>query len=81
MYWRCYYCGSSIPAAAPECPACGRGRSKLVYILLWGVIGGLAGSLTGFTAYGVAGALAGGLVGILLFEIAARLSCRSRRRI
>jgi hypothetical protein len=81
MSWQCYYCGGSIPAAARECPACGRGRPRLGYAHLWGVLGGLAGSLAGFTAYDVAGALAGGMLGILLFELAAHLAIRPGRRV
>ena len=81
MHWRCCYCGSDIPSQAPACPACGQRRSRLAYAHLCGVIGGLIGSLAGFTIYDVAGALAGGFAGIVFFEFAARLALRPRRRI
>jgi hypothetical protein len=57
---------------------CGRARSRMIYIHLWGVIGGLAGSWIGFTFYDVAGALTGGLLGIMACEIVATIAFRPR---
>ena len=48
MYWHCYYCGNDIPAEAHGCPTCGRGTSRLAYVHMCGVIGGLVGSFIGF---------------------------------
>jgi hypothetical protein len=74
----CYFCGNKMPFAAKECPSCGRAKSRLRFVPVWGVIGGVVGSLIGFTAYHTEGALAGGLLGILLAETAGRLAFRAR---
>jgi hypothetical protein len=73
---QCYYCGNHIPMGARGCPACAQPRSKLIYVHLCGVIGGIIGSLIGFTVYDVPGALAGGLLGILIAEFGARWALR-----
>jgi len=76
---QCYYCGSHVPHAARSCPSCGRGKSRLSYLHLCGVAGGVAGSLIGFTGYGVGGALAVGLAGILAAELIAWIVLRPRK--
>jgi hypothetical protein len=75
---QCYYCGNKIPSSARLCPACGRAKTKRVYVPLWGVIGGVVGSLIGFTAFNMEGALVGGLLGILLLELAGRMVFRPK---
>ncbi|MBL8794150.1 MAG: hypothetical protein JNM56_09610 [Planctomycetia bacterium] len=76
---QCYTCGSEIPADRRICPACGRARSWLIYVPFFGVIGGIIGSLIGFTLRDTAWALIGGLLGIVLAETGARLLLRPRR--
>jgi len=75
---QCYKCGATIPVEKKVCPSCGSPRSKLIYVPFWGVIGGIVGSLLGFTLWGMAGALAGGLLGIIALEAVARLRFRKR---
>jgi hypothetical protein len=75
---RCYYCGNALSTSAKECPSCGRINSRLSYVHICGIIGGVVGSLIGFTAFQVEGALVGGLVGILLAELAGRLAFRPK---
>jgi hypothetical protein len=50
----------------------------MIFVHLCGVIGGVVGSLIGFTFYNLAGALVGGLAGIVACETAAILVFRSR---
>jgi hypothetical protein len=73
---QCYRCGAIISGENQLCPACGGPRSRLIYVPLWGVIGGVVGSLVGFTAWQMAGALLGGILGIVACEVAARLMLR-----
>jgi hypothetical protein len=73
---QCYRCGAIIAGENRLCPACGRPRSRLIYVPLWGVIGGVVGSLVGFTAWQMAGPLLGGILGIVACEVAARLMLR-----
>ena len=47
-------------------------RSRTSYVHFWGVVGGIVGSLVGYTFFDVAGALAGGFIGIVGCELAAR---------
>jgi len=42
-------------------------------------VGGIVGSLIGFTFFDMIGALAGGLLGIVLAELGARVLLRSRK--
>jgi hypothetical protein len=65
---QCYYCGQHIPHSARRCPHCGQSRSRLIYVHLFGVIGGLVGSFVGAQFYQMLGALGGGLLGIVLCE-------------
>lgn len=74
---QCYYCGQHFPAGTTFCPACGHAKTRLSYVHLLGVIGGVAGSLVGFTLFDMAGALVGGLAGILLSEAGGYLAFRS----
>ena len=63
---RCPRCGNdALYFLARRCGACGSDLSPNIH--LFGVLGGVIGSLLGFTFYNVAGALVGGLVGILLY--------------
>jgi hypothetical protein len=55
---------------------CGREKSKLIYVHLCGVLGGVLGSLIGFTFFGMLGALLGGLLGIMASEIGATILLR-----
>lgn len=75
---QCYYCGQHIPGSARFCPHCGQARSSLIYVHLFGVIGGLAGSLVGFTFYNVLGALVAGLSAIVICEALAWWALRPR---
>jgi hypothetical protein len=77
---QCYYCGAHIPHGIKMCPHCGNVRSRLIYVHLWGVIGGITGCLIGFTLSNVGWGLLGGLLGILVFDGAAKLLLRSRTR-
>jgi hypothetical protein len=52
----------------------------LIYVRLWGVVGGVVGSLAGFTLYDLGGALVGGLLGIVVFELAARMALRQKTK-
>jgi len=54
------------------CASCGWARSKTSYVHFWGVVGGIVGSLIGYTFFDVMGALAGGFLGIVACELAAR---------
>ena len=76
---QCYYCGTHTPHGVRTCPACGRAKSRLSYVHLCGVVGGIVGSLVGFTGFGVAGALGGGFIGIVGAELVAWMIFRSRR--
>ena len=76
---QCYYCGGEIRSPAKVCPACGHIRSRMIYVHLCGVVGGVCGSLIGFTFYDLGGALVGGLVGILACEAVATIGFRSDR--
>jgi hypothetical protein len=69
---QCYGCGAHIPLRAEACPACGHLKSRLIYAHLCGVIGGVAGSLVGYTFYDMAGAFAAGLAGIIVLWVGAR---------
>lgn len=63
---RCPRCGNDgLYFLARRCGGCGCDLSPSIH--LFGVLGGVMGSLLGFTFYGVTGALAGGLLGILLY--------------
>jgi hypothetical protein len=73
---QCYHCGGSIPFRTRVCPTCGHARSRLIYVHLWGVIGGVAGSLIGWTVFDLAGAFLGGLLGIVVGELGAWLAFR-----
>jgi len=75
---QCYHCGGNIPWRNKFCPSCGHTRSRLIYVHLWGVIGGLIGSLIGFTLYDLGGSLLGGVLGIVTCELAAWLAFRSK---
>jgi len=77
---QCYACGQNIPSYTKVCPSCGRSRSKMGYIPFWGVIGGIVGSLIGFTLFEMIGALAGGLLGIVVCECGSWMIFRSRGR-
>jgi hypothetical protein len=46
----------------------------LIYVHLWGVVGGVVGSLAGFTLYDLGGALLGGLLGMVVLEMGARMA-------
>jgi hypothetical protein len=75
---QCSHCGGSIPHGSRACPSCGHPRSRLIYLRLFGVAGGILGSLAGFTLHDLAGAFLGGLVGIVAFELAGWLAFRPR---
>jgi len=77
---QCYKCGATIPIENNACPSCGSPRSKLIYVHLLGVVGGVVGSLFGFTLSNTAGALVGGLLGIVAFEVGARLCFQTRSK-
>jgi hypothetical protein len=77
---QCYKCGATIPVERKACPSCGSPRSRLIYVPFWGVIGGIVGSLLGFTFWSTAGALAGGLLGIVVCEVVARLRFQKRSK-
>jgi len=77
---QCYKCGATIPVEKNSCPLCGSPRSKLIYVHLWGVVGGVVGSLLGFTFSNTAGALVGGLLGIVACEVGARLWFQTRSK-
>jgi hypothetical protein len=51
----------------------------LIYVHLCGVVGGVVGSLVGFTSYDLAGALPVGLIGVVVCELAARALLQPRR--
>jgi hypothetical protein len=76
---QCYRCGAIISGESQLCPACGRPRSRRIYVPLWGVIGGVVGSLAGFTGWQMAGALLGGILGIVICEAGASLMLRTQR--
>jgi len=71
---QCYTCGNIFPAGMKQCPSRGRPRSKMIYVHLCGVIGGVVGSFIGFTLYDLAGTLVAGLLGIVIFEVGAALA-------
>lgn len=73
---QCYYCGHRIPSEAEVCPVCGHARTKLSYVHMLAVIGGVVGSLIGFTLFDMPGALVGGLASILASELGGRLAFR-----
>lgn len=75
---QCYTCGRDIGSQDRVCPGCGRPRSRLIYVPIFGVVGGLVGSLAGFTLFDSLGALIGGLLGIVLAEVGARFLLRPR---
>ena len=54
------------------CASYGGALSRTSYVHFWAVVGGMVGSLIGFTFFDVAGALAGGFIGIVACELAAR---------
>lgn len=60
-----------------RCTGCGRDLSPNIHLL--GVLGGVAGSLIGFTFYNTAGALAGGLLGILLYVLGRMIFQKSKK--
>ena len=76
---QCYACGQNIPTGNKVCPSCGKAPSRMIYVHFCGVIGGIAGSLIGYTLFDTVGALAGGLTGIVACELLARLAFRPRR--
>ena len=76
---QCYTCGCELSPGNRTCPACGRPLSRLIYAPFCGVVGGIVGSLIGFTFFDMIGALAGGLLGIVLAELGARVLLRSRK--
>ena len=61
---QCYHCGNTIPTGMRRCPSCGHAASRMIYVHLCGVIGGILGSLIGFTLINLPAALVGGLLGI-----------------
>jgi hypothetical protein len=63
--------GNSSPGPPPI-------KSRLIYAHFWGVMGGIAGSLIGFTLWDMFGAFAGGAIGIVIFWTTARRFLRSR---
>ncbi len=75
---QCSHCGGSIPHGTRACPSCGHAWSRLIYLRLFGVAGGILGSLAGFTLFDLAGAFLGGLIGIVTCELAGWLAFRPR---
>jgi hypothetical protein len=71
---KCYCCGAPISGGQGRCLYCGHRLTRLHYVLLWGIVGGVGGSLLGFTLWNMPGALAFGLLGIIVCEAAARLA-------
>ena len=76
---QCYRCGYEMALGQRTCPQCGWGRSNAIYAPFCAVVGGVVGSLIGFTLFDMIGALSGGLLGIVVAEIAARLVLRSEK--
>ena len=74
---QCYKCGCEMAFGERVCRQCGWQRSNLIYAPFCAVVGGITGSLIGFTLFDMIGALPGGLVGIILAEIGARKILRS----
>jgi hypothetical protein len=75
---RCHNCGVTIPAGETLCPW--QPKMRLTIMQFWGVIGGVIGSLVGFTFWNMAGAVVGGLVGIVACDTAARFVLRARSK-
>lgn len=73
---RCPNCGNRILLFARRCSVCTRDLSP--YVHLPGVLGGVLGSLLGFTFFNFAGALGGGLLGIILYVVGADIYHRCR---
>jgi hypothetical protein len=74
---QCYKCGYGMALGQRACPRCGWRRSNLIYAPLCAVVGGIVGSLVGFTLFDMVGALPGGLLGIMAAEVGARLLFRT----
>lgn len=75
---RCPNCGKDdLFLLTSRCPDCGRDLSPNVHLL--GVLGGVIGSLIGFTFYNMAGALTGGLLGILLYVLGRMIFHRGKK--
>jgi hypothetical protein len=74
---RCFSCGARFPMGKNRCLYCGQWRSREVYVPFWGVVGGVVGSLIGFTLWNVSGALLLGLIGIIACELGARFAFRA----
>ena len=76
---QCYTCGGELSSLQEKCPACGRPRSKLIYVHFCGVVVGIIGSLIGFTLFNdMVSAVIGGLLGIVLAELGGRMLFRPR---
>jgi hypothetical protein len=57
------------------------GKSSAIHTHFWGVVGGIAGSLIGFTLNGVLAGFIGGAIGIVLcWSIARAASDKSNRQ-
>lgn len=77
---KCSTCGNDVSPGATMCASCGQSsRSRLAYVPFFGVVGGIVGSLIGFTLSDAVGALIGGLLGIVLAEVGGRMLLRPHR--
>jgi len=71
----------SEPATSPAAtvpPSSGSAATRMSYVHFCGVVGGIVGSLIGYTLFDVGGALVGGFLGILACELVARRALRRR---
>jgi hypothetical protein len=75
---KCYCCGAPISGGQARCQYCGHRLTRLYYLPVWGISGGVVGSLLGFTLWNMAGALVLGLFGIIVCEVAGRLTLHAR---